>query len=329
MRWCPSRLFPIEAPCDEELYRELRENRIVVTTSLKRGKRNCLLELCLLARRAGRRSLWENVEAMNSFVPIASARLTVAVVGGGFTGAAMAMHLVAGKGFPTDASVVVIEPRSELGRGLAYSATDPAHRVNVPAARMTLFPDMPDDFENYLSDMSSHDDTELVGHDGSPYPKRSVFGDYVSARIQPFLDDGRIRHWWAKAISVSQRGSCYEIAGSDGTEPHCRYCRTGRQPSTAFSASGARAFQRRSKTDRGCHCDRCNQRYRAWRSSSYRWKWPDICRCGCLSQEAWPCRSDNVYLSERVAVSRPWTSGAGTFRRFPVGAVQLRKQAAS
>lgn len=154
---------------------------------------------------------------MNSFVPIASARLTVAVVGGGFTGAAMAMHLVAGKGFPTDASVVVIEPRSELGRGLAYSATDPAHRVNVPAARMTLFPDMPDDFENYLSDMSSHDDTELVGHDGSPYPKRSVFGDYVSARIQPFLDDSRIRHWWTKAISVSQRGSCYEIAGSDGT----------------------------------------------------------------------------------------------------------------
>lgn len=77
---------------------------------------------------------------MNSIVPIASARLTVAVVGGGFTGAAMAMHLVAGIGYSTDTSIVVIEPRSELGRGLAYSATDPAHRVNVPAARMTLFP---------------------------------------------------------------------------------------------------------------------------------------------------------------------------------------------
>lgn len=154
---------------------------------------------------------------MNSLVTIASARLTVAVVGGGFTGAAMAMHLVASNGFPTDTSVVVIEPRSELGRGLAYSATDPAHRVNVPAARMTLFPDIPDDFERYLAGISARDDAELIGRDGSPYPKRSVFGDYVSARIQPFLDDGRIRHWRTKAISVSQKGNRYEIAGSDGT----------------------------------------------------------------------------------------------------------------
>ncbi len=154
---------------------------------------------------------------MNSFVPIAAARLTVAVVGGGFTGGAMAMHLVAGKGFPPDTSVVVIEPRSELGRGLAYSATDPAHRVNVPAARMTLFPDIPDDFERYLDGISSGDDAELIGHDGLPYSKRSVFGDYVSARIQPFLDDGRIRHWRTKAISASQKGNRYEIVGSDGT----------------------------------------------------------------------------------------------------------------
>lgn len=153
---------------------------------------------------------------MSSFVPIASAGATVAVVGGGFTGAAMAMHLVPGKAVSADMSVVVIEPRPELGRGLAYSATDPAHRVNVPAARMTLFPDMPDDFESYLNGVSAHDDTELMGHDGSPYPKRSVFGDYVSARIQPFLDDGRIRHWWTKAISVSQKGGRYEIIGSDG-----------------------------------------------------------------------------------------------------------------
>ncbi|MGV1947433.1 MULTISPECIES: FAD/NAD(P)-binding protein [unclassified Agrobacterium] len=154
---------------------------------------------------------------MNSLVPIASARLTVAVVGGGFTGAAMAMHLVAGIGYPTDTSVVVIEPRSELGRGLAYSATDPAHRVNVPAARMTLFPDIPDDFERYVGGIPTRDDAELIGHDGLPYPKRSVFGEYVSARIQPFLDDGRIRQWRTKAISVSQKGNRYEIAGADGT----------------------------------------------------------------------------------------------------------------
>lgn len=158
----------------------------------------------------------KDVKTMRSFSTASSGHVSMAIVGGGFTGAAVAVHLVGGKDIPADASVVIVEPRSELGRGLAYSAIDPAHRVNVPAARMTLFPDIPDDFENYLRGLPSHNDDELIAHDGSPYPRRSVFGDYVSARIQPFLKSGRIGHWRTKVVSISQRAGGYEMIGADG-----------------------------------------------------------------------------------------------------------------
>lgn len=80
-------------------------------------KRKCLLASRLLPCHIAHSSPRGEHRGNEFFVPIASARVTVAVVGGGFTGAAMAVHLVAGKAIPADMSVVVIEPRPELGRG--------------------------------------------------------------------------------------------------------------------------------------------------------------------------------------------------------------------
>ena len=52
----------------------------------------------------------------------------VVIVGGGFSGAAAAVQLVRASTAPLD--VTIVEPRAELGRGMAYTAEDPDHRLN-------------------------------------------------------------------------------------------------------------------------------------------------------------------------------------------------------
>ena len=67
-------------------------------------------------------------------------RPVVAILGGGVAGAATA-HRLAHVLAPDAADIVVVEPRETVGPGLAYSTADPAHRINVPAAKMSLIAD--------------------------------------------------------------------------------------------------------------------------------------------------------------------------------------------
>lgn len=109
-------------------------------------------------------------------------RPVVAIIGGGFSGAFCAAELAAKAAGPL--RIVVIEPRATLGAGVAYSATDPAHRINVPAARMTLFPETPAHFDAWLRAGSElAEDSQALWPDGNAYPRREVFGRYVAELV--------------------------------------------------------------------------------------------------------------------------------------------------
>ncbi|KLI99409.1 FAD-dependent oxidoreductase [Luteimonas sp. FCS-9] len=102
----------------------------------------------------------------------------VAVVGGGATGALVALHLLAAPGL----RVALVEPRPAPARGVAYSTPRPEHLLNVNAARMSAFDDRPDDFLAFLRDApeaAAIPDTALP----AMFAPRRVYGDYLQARL--------------------------------------------------------------------------------------------------------------------------------------------------
>lgn len=71
----------------------------------------------------------------------------ILIVGGGLSGTLLAMQLLR---LPGARHIVVLEPRAELGRGEAYSATELGHTLNGNAARMSVEPDDADDLTRWL-----------------------------------------------------------------------------------------------------------------------------------------------------------------------------------
>ncbi|MCK0196951.1 FAD-dependent oxidoreductase [Ancylobacter sp. 6x-1] len=141
-------------------------------------------------------------------------RTRVAIIGGGFSGAAVAWHLMTAR--PDLEHVVVIEPRDEIGRGVAYGAVDPSHRINVPAARMTLRPEEPEHFARWL-DASGLLDADPAARmpDGRNFPARHVFGRYVADEVAAL--GARVLHLKTTACEVQRGAGGYRLRCADGS----------------------------------------------------------------------------------------------------------------
>ncbi len=140
----------------------------------------------------------------------------VAIIGGGFTGAAIARELDRRLPLPALAHVVVIEPRAALGAGLAYATDDPACRINVPSSKMSIDPSEPNQFEEWLirSGEAAADPQSLLP-DGRRFPRRAAFGRYIAEALAPALAAGRIVHRRARATRVDLNGRGYRVQLSD------------------------------------------------------------------------------------------------------------------
>ena len=74
----------------------------------------------------------------------------VAVVGAGASGTLAAIHLAAAAGRADRRIDLVLVDDPPVGRGIAYSTSDRRHRLNVPAGRMSAWPDDPTHFLRWL-----------------------------------------------------------------------------------------------------------------------------------------------------------------------------------
>jgi uncharacterized NAD(P)/FAD-binding protein YdhS len=75
----------------------------------------------------------------------------------------------------------LIEPREQIGRGLAYATENESHRLNVRASNMSAFADEPDHFWLWL------ERNGYAGHDPFCFAPRSVFGRYIASLVEEHL----------------------------------------------------------------------------------------------------------------------------------------------
>ncbi|MBX4865745.1 FAD/NAD(P)-binding protein [Rhizobium bangladeshense] len=140
----------------------------------------------------------------------------VAIIGGGVSGAGVAYHLARANGCERPV-IVVFEPRAELGRGLAYDTDDPAHRINVPAAKMSLQPDDQGEFQAWIEARDAVAcDPQAKRPDGLLFPQRRLFGDYVASLLKPLLQDGSVRHCRTSVTHVERRTGRWLIRDESG-----------------------------------------------------------------------------------------------------------------
>jgi uncharacterized NAD(P)/FAD-binding protein YdhS len=102
---------------------------------------------------------------------------TIAVVGAGFSGTLLALHLM--RQCSPQVRIVLAERHAHFGLGAAYSTGNSSHLLNVPASKMSAFQARTDDFMNWLGSLSPE---ELDGVQPSPgtFVPRRMFGRYIA-----------------------------------------------------------------------------------------------------------------------------------------------------
>lgn len=135
-------------------------------------------------------------------------RRRVAVVGAGYSGAAVAAHLLR----DTQARVTLIGRAQRFGPGLAHGAASGAHLLNVPAGRMSALDGDPDHFVRWLEARSG-------GAQAERFAPRALYGRYIEA----VLRDATPKRWPSPltkvrgdAVAVRREGEGWRVTLASG-----------------------------------------------------------------------------------------------------------------
>ncbi len=134
----------------------------------------------------------------------APALKTVAIIGGGVSGALTAFHL---RKDSKDVRIMVIDPRPELGLGLAYSTPCLRHLLNVPAGKISALPTEPGHFLAWLRENFDPNATEAT------FAPRAIFGRYIRAVFSEAPDIEQIQ---AEVMDLRVNGDTVTLKLEDG-----------------------------------------------------------------------------------------------------------------
>ena len=131
-----------------------------------------------------------------------SDRVPVAIIGGGFSGTIIAAQL-ARRGI----SSVLIEGNGRVGKGVAYSTTEPAHLLNVRAEGMSAWPGEPDHFARHF---------EQEGGERRGFAERRQFAGYLRSILEEAVESGKTEVAETAAVGAERRENAWQIELDDG-----------------------------------------------------------------------------------------------------------------
>lgn len=136
----------------------------------------------------------------------------VLVIGGGASGALMALHLLE---TAPGLQVTVIEKNALLGCGIAYATPDPNHLLNTRVHNMSAFPDRPDHFRDWLRRSGLAPSATAESFVG-----RQIYGRYLNdlvGRARDLPETPRLRCVRAECLRLEETPRAVIAHISDGT----------------------------------------------------------------------------------------------------------------
>jgi uncharacterized NAD(P)/FAD-binding protein YdhS len=124
------------------------------------------------------------------------AQRVIVIVGGGFCGTVLAIRLL--RELQEPLRIVIVEPRAELGAGVAYATRDYPYPLNVAAGQMSLDSTNPGDFLEFACGQGIH-------ADAVDYLPRQVYGEYLRARLaaaRAAAPGSELAHHQARALRL-------------------------------------------------------------------------------------------------------------------------------
>ena len=163
------------------------------------------------------------------------ATANVLIIGGGLSGTLLALQLLR---LPGARHIRIVEPRAELGRGEAYSATELGHTLNANAARMSIDPDNADDLTEWLSAYLAAGGWAQAREQQVPvaelFPPRGLFGLYAQQRLAQAIEVGkargsRLEHVRDEAVDLQLQhgGVRLRLASGEQLDGSCAVLATG------------------------------------------------------------------------------------------------------
>jgi uncharacterized NAD(P)/FAD-binding protein YdhS len=151
---------------------------------------------------------------MNTSISSARAAfpLRLVICGGGAAAVLILQALKQHARRPID--VTILEPRSRLGVGLAYSTSCPIHLLNTRACNMSVT-DEADDFVRWLR---AERPRRILNWTREDFAPRSYFADYLQQRLQEIRSQTHIRLTWlhSAADSVNPLDNGWEVVPAQG-----------------------------------------------------------------------------------------------------------------